>query len=84
MSSCLYLGLRIGAGMTVILGLFIQLGSLSIQNEIITQIVAWSYYSSTMFMSVSLGTSSVARILLILWPSQIQDFDDRNVWLVNG
>ena len=80
----LFVSWIIGAGMTMILGLSIELGSLNIQNEIVTEIVAWLYYSSTLFMSVSLGTSSVARILLILWPSQVQDLDDGKAWLVNG
>ena len=80
----LFVSWIIGAGMTMILGLSIELGSMNIQSEIVTEIVAWLYYSSTLFMSVSLGTSSVARILLILWPSQVQDLDDGKAWLVNG
>ena len=80
----LFVSWIIGAGMTMILGLSIELGSMNIQNEIVTEIVAWLYYSSTLFMSVSLGTSSVARILLILWPSYVQDLDDGKAWLVNG
>ena len=80
----LFVSWIIGAGMTMILGLSIELGSMNIQSEIVTEIVAWLYYSSTLFMSVSLGTSSVARILLVLWPSQVQDLDDGKAWLVNG
>ena len=80
----LFVSWIIGIGMTMIFGLFIQLGSLNIRNEIITEIVSWLYYSSTLFMSISLGTSSVARMFLILWPNQVQDFDDGNVWLFNG
>ena len=80
----LFVSWIIYAGMIMILELFIQLGSMNIQNEIITQIVAWLYFSSTLFMSVSFGTSSIARILLIMCPSLIEDLDDEKASLING
>ena len=68
------------AGTSMIFQLLIELGTLNIQNEIITEIFAWLYYSSVSFMSISIGTSCIARILLIIWPRFVEYLDDETAW----
>ena len=72
------------AGMAMILELLIELGTLNVQNDIITEIFAWLYYSSVLFTSISIGTSCIARILLIIWPSSVEYLDDETAWFLNG
>ena len=80
----LFVSWIIAAGMAMILELLIELGTLNVQNEIITEIFAWLYYSSVLFTSISIGTSCIARILLIIWPSSVEYLDDETAWFLNG
>ena len=73
------------AMMSMIMQLLIELNFLlDIENQTITEIVAYLFYSSCLFWSLSLATSCVARILSIFWQSQIEAIDDMKCWLING
>ena len=73
------------AGMIMILQFLIELNAiLHVENQIITEIVAWVFHSSTVSCSLSLATSCIARMLLIFWPSEIEAIEDKKIWLLNG
>ena len=80
----LFVSWIITAAMAMILELLLELGTLNVKNEIVTEIVAWLFYASVLFMSVSIGTSCVARILLIALPNLVEQLDDMITWLFNG
>ena len=72
------------AGMAMIVELLLELGTLNVRNEMVTEIVAWLFYYSVLFLSVSIGTSCVARILLIVLPNLVEYLDDMITWIFNG
>ena len=73
------------ASMLMIMQLVIELNAVfHVENPILTEIVAWIFYGTLLFSSLSLATSCLARAISIFWPSEIEDMDDKIVWLLNG
>ena len=73
------------AGMLMILQLLIELNVvLHVENQIITEVVAWMFHSSSVSCSLSMATSCIARMLLIFWQSEIEAIKDKKIWLLNG
>ena len=57
---------------------------LNLENETLTWIASYIFYSTFLFCSLSLATSCVARTFSIFWPSKIETTDDKTCWLLNG
>ena len=73
------------AWMLMILQLLIVLNVvLNVENQIVTEIVGWMFYSSYLFSSLSLATSCIARTLSIFWQSEIEAIIDKKCWFLNG
>ena len=72
-------------GMLMILQMLIELNViLNVENQIVTEIVGWMFYSSYLFSSLSLATSCIARTLSIFWQSEIEAISDKKYWFLNG
>ena len=72
--------------MSMILQLMIQLNVVfHIENQVLTQIVAWIFHSIFAFTSLSLTTCCMARALCIFWQVfGIEAVNDKKCWLYNG
>lgn len=72
-------------GMLMILQLLIELNVvLSVEYQIVTEVVGWIFYSFYLFSSLSLATSCIARTLSIFWHSEIEAISDKKCWFFNG
>ena len=72
-------------GMLMILQMLIELNViLNVENQIVTEIVGWMFYSLYLFSSLSLATSCIARTLSIFWQSEIEAISDKKCWFLNG
>ena len=73
------------ASMLMIMQLLIELNAIfHLENPILTEIIAWIFYGTLLFSSLSLATGCLARAISIFWPSEIENMDDKTVWLLNG
>ena len=54
------------------------------ENEMIVNIISWLFYIATIFNSVFLATSCIARAVLIFGSSIIESIEDRKIWILNG
>ena len=72
--------------MSMILQLMIELNVVfHIENQVLTQIVAWIFHSIFAFTSLSLTTCCMARALCIFWQVfGIEAVNDKKCWLYNG
>ena len=72
--------------MSMILQLMIELNVVfHIENQILTQIVAWMFHSIYAFSSLSLTTCCIARAFCIFWQAfGIEAVNDKKCWFYNG
>ena len=52
------------------------------ENEIMVNIISWLFYIATIFNSVFLATSCIARAVLIFGSSIIESIEDQSIWIL--